>query len=55
MTLYAFSMGLMIRGYYKCKLAWDNTFVGEELPCEHKEENPHDMHAVAVKMVIDGN
>ena len=45
----------MIHGYYNCKLAWDNTFVGEDLLCEHEVENPHDTHAVAVKMVIDGN
>ena len=45
----------MIHGCYKCKLAWDNPFVGEDSLCECEVENPHEMHAVAVKTVIDGN
>ena len=46
---------MMIHGCYKCKLAWDNPFVGEDSLCEREVENPHEMHAVAVKTVIDGN
>ena len=45
----------MISGYYKYKLAWDNPFVGEDLLCEYKVENPHETHALAVKMVINRN
>ena len=45
----------MIRGYHKYKLIWNNPVVGEDLLCEHEVRNPHDMHTVAVKKVIDGN
>ena len=52
MTLYALSIESMIRGYHEYKL---NPVVGEDLLCERKVGNPHDMQAVAVKKVIDGN
>ena len=54
-TLYAFSIESMIRGYYKYKLIWDNPVVGECLLCEREVGNPHGTHAVVVKKVIDGN
>ena len=55
MTLYAFSIESMIRGYHEYKLIWNNPVVGEDLLCEREVGNPHDTHAVAVKKVIDGN
>ena len=54
-TLYAFSIELMIRGYHEYKLIWNDPVVGECLLCEREVGNPHDTHAVAVKKVIDGN
>ena len=55
MTLYAFSIELMIHGYHEYKVVWDNPVVGENLLCEREIGNPHNTHAVAVKKVIDGN
>ena len=45
----------MIRGYHEYKFVWDNPFVEEDLLCEREVGNPHNMHAVAVKKVIDDN
>ena len=46
----------MIHGYYECIVIWNYPVVGEDLLCEHEVgTNPHNMHAVAVKKVIDGN
>ena len=55
MTLYAFSIESVIRGYHKYKSVWDNPFIGEDLLCEREVGNHYDMHAVAVKKVVDGN
>ena len=45
----------MIRGYHEYNVVWDNPVIGENLLCKREVGNPHDMHAVAVKKVIDGS
>ena len=54
-TLNAFSIEPKIRGHHEYKFVWDNPFVAKDLLCEQEVANPHHMHAVAVKKVIDGN
>ena len=51
---YVFSIDSMIRGYHKYKKVWDDPVDGEELECKREIGNSHDMHAVAVRRVIDG-
>ena len=54
-SIYTFSIKLLIRSYHKYIVVWNKLVVGEDLLCEREVENSHDMHAVAVKKVIDGN
>jgi len=43
----------IIHGYHKKKVVWNNPVVREDL-CECEVRNPHNTHAIAVK-IINGN
>ena len=43
-----FTIDSWIRGHHVCKEVWTPE-VREELACQHKEGNPNDVYAVAVK------
>jgi len=55
LSTYTFSVEYMIHDYHEYKVVWDNPVVREDLLCKCKVGNPHDMHAVTVKKVINGN
>ena len=54
-SIYTFSIKLLTRSYHKYIVVWNKLVVGEDLLCEREVGNSHDMQAVAVKKVIDGN
>ena len=45
----------MIRGYHENKIIWPNPVIEEELSCKREIGNSHDIHAVAVRNIIDGD
>ena len=38
-SIYTFSIELMISGYHKYIVVWNNPVVGEDLLCEHEVRN----------------
>ena len=50
-----FLVELMIHGFHKYEVVWDNSIDGEGLLCECEVGNPHDTHTVVVKKVIYSN
>ena len=55
MAIFTFSVELMIREYHEYIHTWESPSPTDNLFCQREIGNPHDTHAVAIKVNVAGD